>query len=176
MGAIEACRIYASANLMGTVYARIKLSIWDDPDFLALKVAEQHAYFALVSHKGLSRCGVTTFIPSHFEDLAHDINPARLKAAVAGLRAARFVVIDDRTQELLVRTYVRHDGVFDRENMGKAVGSAFESVISGRIKEAIGDVLASLMQDRPDLPGWKGLAATSPVAHAMASRMESRME
>lgn len=161
---------------MARDHARVKLSIWDDADFLALKSSEQHAYFTLFSHKSLSRCGVMMFIPSHFEHLASDITPARLKAAVNGLRRSRFVVIDDRTHELLVRTYVRHDGVFDRENMGKAVGTAFEAVISPLIKQAIGDELARLMNDRPDLPGWKGIAATSPVAHAMASRMESRME
>lgn len=161
---------------MARDHARIKLSMWDDPDFLALRVVEQHAYWALVSHKGLSRCGVTTYIPAHFEHLARDLTPVKFTAAVKGLRASRFVVIDDRTQELLVRSYVRHDGVFDRENMGKAVGTAFQAVISPRIKEAIGDELARLMGDRPDLPGWKGLAATSPTAHAMASRMESRMQ
>lgn len=160
---------------MARDHARIKLSIWDDPDFLGLRSIEQHAYFVLASHKGLSRCGVTTFIPAHFEELAKDMTAAKFKAAVKGLRCARFVVIDDRTHELLVRTYVRHDGVFDRENMGKAVGTAYEAVISRSIKDAIGAELARLMEHRPDLPGWKGLAATSPEAHAMASRMESRM-
>lgn len=161
---------------MARDHARVKLSIWDDADFLALKSNEQHAYFTLFSHKSLSRCGVMMFIPSHFEHLAADLTPARFKSAVGALRRSRFVVIDDHTREILVRTYVRHDGVFDRENMGKAVGTAFEAVISPAIKHAIGDELARLMDERPDLPGWKGLAATSPTASAMASRMESRMQ
>lgn len=161
---------------MARDHARIKLSIWDDDDFLALRAGEQHAYFVLSSHKSLSRCGVMMFIPSHFEHLAADLTPKRLTAAIKGLQAARFVVIDDHTQELLVRSYVRHDGVFDRENMGKAVGTAIQAVISSPLRDAIGDELARLMEERPDLPGWKGLAATSPVAHAMASRMESRMQ
>lgn len=161
---------------MARDHSRIKLSIWDDADFLALRGSEQHAYFVLKSHKGLSRCGVVTYIPSHFERLARDLTAAKFTAAIKGLRAARFVVLDDRTQELLVRSYVRHDGVFDRENMGKAVGTAFNAVISDAIKAAIGDELARFMQERPDLPGWKGLAATSPIAHAMACGMESRMQ
>lgn len=160
---------------MARDHARIKLSIWDDDDFLALRSNEQHAYFVLSSHKSLSRCGVMMFIPSHFEHLAADLTPKRLTAAIKGLQAARFVIIDDRTHELLVRSYVRHDGVFDRENMGKAVGTAFSAVVSDVIRGAIGEELARLMKERPDLPGWKGLAATSPIAHAMASGMESRM-
>lgn len=157
-------------------HARIQVDIWDNPDFIKLRTTEQQTYFMLMSHKSLSRCGVTMNIPSHFEGLSRDLTPAKFRASVKALKAARFVVTDDRTHELLVRTYIRHDGVFDRENMGKAVGTAFGTVISQRIKKAVGGELARLMQERPDLPGWKGLAATSAEAHAMALAMESRMQ
>lgn len=161
---------------MARDHARVKVSIWDDPDFLALRVAEQHAYMAMMSNAGLSYCGVLDFIPSRFDHLAKDLTPAKFKAAVIGLRKARFVVIDERTQELLLRSYVRHDGVLDRVNMGKACGTAVEAVVSDAITDAIGDELARLMKKRPDLPGWMGLAATSPKAHAMACGMESSMQ
>lgn len=156
-------------------HTRVYASIWDDPDFLALKAAEQHVYFLLMSNKGLSRCGVITYIPSRFEHLAKDMTVRRFTTAVQGLKEARFVVLDERTQELLVRTHVRHDGVLDRANMGKACGTAFEAVVSDDIRRAIGDELARLMKDEPDLAGWIGLAATSPMAHAMACGMESGM-
>lgn len=155
-------------------HARIWTSIWDDPDFLNLRVNEQHTYLMLMSNKGLSRCGVITYIPGRFENLATDLTSARFSKAVAGLRTARFVVLDEHTQELLVRTHVRHDGVLDRTNMGKATGTAFEAVVSDDIRKAIGDELSRLMREEPGLPGWIGLAATSPTAHAMASGMESR--
>lgn len=160
---------------MARDHARVKTSIWDDPDFLALRVNEQHLYFALMSNKGLSRVGVVDYIPSRFDHLAVDLTSARFIKAIAGLRAARFVVLDERTQELLLRTYVRHDGVLDRVNMGKAVGTAFEAVVSDPIQHAIADELARLMKEEPDLAGWTGLAATSPIAHAMACGMESRI-
>ena len=158
---------------MARDHARVKTSIWDDPDFLGLKVVEQHAYLMLMSNKALSYCGVLDFIPSRFDHLAADLTVNRFRAAIAGLRAARFVVLDERTQELLLRSYVRHDGVLDRLNMGKATGTAVEAVVSDAIRDAIGDELARLMKDRPDLPGWVGLATTSPMAHAMACGMES---
>lgn len=161
---------------MARDHARIKTSIWDDPDFLALKVAEQHAYFMLASSLGLSRCGVITYIPARFDHLASDLTESRLRRAIDGLRTSRFAVVDDRTQELLVRSYVRHDGVLDRVNMGKATGTAFEAVVSADIRHAIGDELARLMKESPDLQGWVGLADTSPNAHAMACGMTSVME
>lgn len=158
---------------MARDHARIKTSIWDDEDFLALKVAEQHAYFMLASNLGLSRCGVITYIPARFDHLAGDLTEAKLRRAIDGLRSSRFAVVDDRTQELLVRSYVRHDGVLDRPNMGKATGTAYEAIVSDAIRQAVGDELARLMKDRPELPGWIGLAATSPNAHAIASGMGS---
>lgn len=161
---------------MARTHGRLKVSIWDDPDFLALKVAEQHAYMLIMSNKGLSRCGVIDYIPSRFEQLAADMTAAKFRAAVAGLQRARFVVIDERTQELLLRSHVRHDGVLDRANMGKAVGTAYEAVVSRSIRRVIGEELARYMKEADSLPGWIGLAATSPEAHAMACGMESRMQ
>lgn len=157
---------------MARDHARIKVNIWDDPDFVALPCAEQHVYLALMSNKGLSRCGVIDYIPNRFRGLARDLTPRRLTAAVTGLRETRFVVVDDSTQELLIRSYVRHDGVLDRVNMGKAVGTAFEAVVSLNLRHAIGDELARYMKEAIDLPGWEGLAVTSPNAYAMASGME----
>lgn len=158
---------------MARDHARVKTRIWEDSDFIALRMAEQHLYLALMSNKGLSRCGVIDYIPHRFERLACDLTPTKFKAAVSGLRAARFVLLDEQTQELLLRSYVRHDGVLDRVNMGKAAGTAFEAVVSVSIREAISQELARLMKDAPKLLGWQGLAATSPTAHAMASRMAS---
>jgi hypothetical protein len=161
---------------MADAHRRIYLSIWDQPDFLALTVAQQHAYFMLTTSRGLSRCGVLDFIPSRFERLASDLTAARLRAAVKALVGTRFVLVDEHTQELLIRTYVRHDGVLDRVNMGKATGTAFEAVVSPILRDAIGDELARLMKDAPDLQGWVGLAEKSPMAHAMACGMASAME
>lgn len=161
---------------MARDHARIYTAIWHDPDFLALKVAEQHAYFMLVTSLGLSRCGVITYIPARFDHLASDLTEAKIRRAVEGLRTSRFAVVDQRTQELLVRSYVRHDGVLDRLNMGKATGTAFEAVVSADLRAAIGVELARHMKDKPDLQGWEGLAATSPTAHAMACGIACPME
>ena len=160
---------------MARDHARVKTSIWDDPDFLELKIVEQHCYLALMSNKGLSYCGVIDWVPGRFAYLAADMSQARFKAAVAGLVKARFVIVDEHTQELLLRTYVRHDGVLDRVNMGKATGTAIEAVVSWKLREAIGRELRHLMKDASGLPGWVGLAETSPKSHAMATSTERGM-
>lgn len=158
---------------MARDHARIKVKIWDDPDFLALRITEQHVYLALISNKGLSRCGVLDYVPSRYEHLAADMTAAKFRRSVEALRASRFLVVDERTQELLARSYVRQDGVLDRVNMGKATGTAFEAIVSDVIRNAVADELRRLMRESPDLPGWAGLAVTSPDAHAMSCGIES---
>jgi hypothetical protein len=58
------------------------------------------------------------------EHLAADLTRSRLSSGLWPTALTRHTVrvLDDRTQELLVRSYVRHDGVLDRVNMGKATG------------------------------------------------------
>lgn len=158
---------------MARDHARIKLAIWRDDDFLALSIAEQHCFISLLSNQGLSRVGLVDYVPARFVRLAKDQSEAKFRRSVKVLRDARFVLVDDRTQELLIRSYVRLDGVFDRVNMGKAVGTAFEAVVSTSLRKAIGHELARHMKQFPDLPGWGGLAATSPTAYEMALGIES---
>lgn len=160
---------------MARDHARVKVSIWNDPDFRALSSADQHGYLALFSQAALSYCGVIDYIPGRLAQLASDLTPTKVKAAVRGLERAKFIVVDRETAELLVRSYVRHDGVLERVNMGKAVGAAVERVTSNTIRDAIAVEMGRLMAEQPGLAGWIGLKEASPMAFAMASDMASTM-
>jgi hypothetical protein len=161
---------------MARDHARIYLSVWNDDDWRSLTSAAQHTYWTLMAQPRLSYCGVLDYFPSRLAELSTDQTEAKVKASVKALERARFVVLDSRTHELVIRSYVRHDGVLDRVNMGKAVGRAFDRVISTKIREAIAHELGRLMADRNDLSGWIGLKEQSPMAFDMASAMASRME
>lgn len=154
---------------MAREYARIRCDVWTDPDFGKLTVLEQHVYWLLLSSKGLSRCGVLSFIPGRFVGAAADLTEPKLIKAVNGLTEAGFCGLDKRTMELCIRSYVRYDGVLDRANMGKAVGTAYEAILSTKLAEMVGRELARYYRENPSLPGWDGLAATSPSAYYMAT-------
>lgn len=157
-------------------HARVKVSIWGDPDFRALTMADQWGYLAAFSQAPLTYCGVLDpYIPGRLAKLASDLTPTKVKTIVRGLERAKFIVVDRDTAELLVRSYVRHDGVLERVNMGKAVGTAFERVTSATVRDAIAVEMGRLMASEPNLAGWIGLKETSPMAYAMASDMASTM-
>lgn len=157
---------------MARDHARIHLSIWDDADFLELPALAQRAYLALCSQRGLSYAGVMDWWPNRLAKLASDTTEPDIFEHVKHLIETRFVVLDVETSELLVRTYVKHDHVLFRPNMGKACATAFDRVASRELKEVLVTELATLLRDEPDLKGFGGIKDGNP---ALWKRIESRL-
>ena len=162
---------------MARDHARILTAIWADPEWRALTMSAQHAYLTILSQPRLSYCGVLDYLPGRLAVLTEDVTDAKIRAAVKRLAAARFVLVDESTQELLVRSYVRYDGVLDRPNMGKATAVALQRVVSQPIRAALLNELARYHSASPNLTGWIGFKDKAPNDYAdlcgIASVMES---
>lgn len=129
--------------------ARIQTSIWSDEAFLALPALAQRLYFLLLAQPGLSYCGVLPYRPRRWAQLAVDTSEGTVKKAVAALAGAgRFVVVDSATDELMVRTFVRHDGVLGQPNMIVAMAHDFLAIDSTALRSVV------LEQLPEDFPAW----------------------
>lgn len=159
---------------MARDHARMKTSLWrPESDFRTLPWEAQWAYEALCQQDALSYAGVLDYRPGRLSVLASNATPKKVDAAVTALRRHRFVLVDDVTEELLVRTYVRHDGVMDRVNMGKAVARAVQKIHSRDLLHAVANELARLMQDSPTLAGFIGFREIEPDVMARVEAMAS---
>jgi hypothetical protein len=159
---------------MARDHARMQTSLWrPGSDFRSLPMDAQWAYEMLCQQDGLSYAGVIDYRPGRFAVLAEDATPKKVSTAIRKLEVRKYVVIDRETEELLVRSYVRHDGVLDRTNMGKAVGRALVKVISSKIHGAILAELARHYEAKPDLSGWGGLRDLYPDLMAQVCEMGS---
>lgn len=158
---------------MARDHGRIKTSIWRDPDWRDLPVDAQWLYKTIISQEALSRCGVLDWRPGRIAALASGNTARKVEASAKTLERARFVVIDRQTEELLVRTHVRHDGVLDRVNMGKAVGRALAKVVSQMIRDAALTELARVYEQSPRLAGWQGIEELFPDDMAAIRAMAS---
>ncbi len=147
---------------MARDHARIQTAIWQNRDFRKLSRNAQHLYFVILSQPALSYCGVMDWWPGRLAAMSSDGDPQATYDATQELMDASFIYVDGDTSELLVRTYIRHDGVMQRVNMGKAVGRAMEKVASLPLLDLIRDELARLHEMQPDLQGWIGLAELYP--------------
>ena len=158
---------------MARDHARMKTKMWSKGDWRELTMEAQWLYQALAQHEALSRCGVLDYRPGRIAALAENATAAKVQRAAKVLESARYIIVDRDTEELLVRTYVRHDGVLDRANMGKAVGRAFQTVVSLPLRRTILAELAKLYGESPDLAGFVGFAELFPDDMAEVRAMSS---
>ena len=89
----------------------LKESIWRDKDFRALPRAAQATYAQLLSQKELDRAGMLPLQVSKWAKGCDGMTEAELWTDLKLLEARRFVFIDEDTDELFVRSYMRHSEV-----------------------------------------------------------------
>jgi hypothetical protein len=94
---------------MSRAEARIKVSIWQDPDFLACSSAAQRAYHLALEQHNVTFAGVVPYTPRSWAMYAPDTTPRSIAKAVAELVERRFVLVDETTAELWIRSLVKHD-------------------------------------------------------------------
>ena len=97
---------------MARTQARILCTTWDDPDFLALDQAAQRMYLFLISQRDLNHAGLLPLRIRRWASKAPDLTADDVQAILDRLEADRFILTDADTEELLIRTLVRNDGVY----------------------------------------------------------------
>jgi len=119
--------------------ARIFTSIWKDEDFLALPATTQRLYMFLVSQEDLTHCGVIPLRVPRWTRKAADLKAAEIEADLELLAAGAhpFVVIDEDTGELFVRSLIRHDQVWKQPNVMKAARESAALIESRAIRTAL---------------------------------------
>lgn len=117
-------------------YTKLSRSIWDNPDFAALTPESKLLYMYLISSKKLTACGVLDLMPGRWAGKL-GLTRERLELAIRELSETRFVVIDLDTDELLVRTFVRHGVTLTSWQMCKAMWKAVERIDSTKLRDAL---------------------------------------
>jgi hypothetical protein len=90
-------------------YAMVLCSIWEDDDFRALSEGAQRCYLLLVSQRRRSMVGVLPYTPRSWARGCENTDIDDIEREIAELECANFVRVDLDTDELLVRTVLKHD-------------------------------------------------------------------
>ena len=117
-------------------YALIQTGFWSEPSVQNLTVDEQRAYLLAYTQPDLNRCGVLPFTLRRWAGLAKGDTPKRLRAALRTLEQRRAVLIDEDTEELFVRTYVRWDGLLAQPQVVGAMVRDFRGIRSNTLSVA----------------------------------------
>lgn len=138
-----------ATGLMSRNYAQIFTAIWRDPDFIALSRPRQQAYFLLVTQPNISAAGVLPLTVRRWTKLSADTTTAELLADIAHLHRVGMVVVDEDTEELLVRSFVRHDNGYRNPRRQPSIRDAATDIESPRLRRVLARELVRL-----ECPGW----------------------
>lgn len=143
---------------MARAYANVATALWRDDEFRPLSLAAQHAYLLLMSQPDISAAGILSLNLTRWASRTKDVTRASLRAAIEELEANRFVALDEETEELLVRSFVRWDNGYSNPKRRPVIKDAASHVESGTLRR----VLAAEL-DRLGLPGaeWVGWVSDS---------------
>lgn len=147
---------------MARKYGRLHIAVWSDEDYQALDPYHQGIFTGLIAYPDVTWCGVIDYMPKRLIKISDHLNPDLLDKAVRFLADSYFLVIDDETEEILIRTFIRWDGVMHQKNVGKAMVNAIKKVKSPTIKDRIYTELILLRRSEPDLKGWEGVEELAP--------------
>lgn len=135
-------------------YAQLNIAIWNDDDFRALTPQAQHLYFLLLSHPTLSYCGVGDWRPARIARMAAGWAAEDVQRAGAELIDGLFIVVDEDTEEFLVRTFVKNDPLMRQRNLGVSMARAYSTVASDGIRGVIVHELRRLESASPGLKSF----------------------
>ncbi|GAA4774434.1 hypothetical protein [Microbacterium gilvum] len=133
--------------------ANIRTDIWNDDDFRRLSAEAQFLYLQLLTSATLTYVGVADWRPKRIAALSAGRAPGTVEKAAQELVDGLYVVIDEMTEEILIRSFLRHDGLLQKPNVAKAMVKAYDGVYSLDLK---GVVVHELNRLHKRFPDWKG--------------------
>jgi len=149
---------------MARDHARLRLAIWSDDDFRQLPGDAQHLYWMLLTHPHLSYCGVVDWRPPRLSGWVGDWTTETVLAAADVLIERLYILVDEHTEEVLVRSFVRNDELMKQPKMATAMSTAHAAVGSVALRGVIVGEIQRLHREQPDLKGWGSAKASALLA------------
>jgi hypothetical protein len=140
--------------------ANIDLEIWNDPDFQELTPTQQRLYTLLFSQKNTNNAGVLPLMPSKWARASRHTTVEDVEADLAVLEATRFVLVDRTTEEVLVRSFIRRDGVAKQKYLLKNALAMAKRTESPTLRHALAVELRRL--GNPEADAVADALAVSP--------------
>lgn len=162
---------------MARSYGHIMSAIWNDPEFRKLSCAAQRTYLMLITQADISSAGTLPLTVRRWAAYAIDSSSDSLSDSLSELAGYRFLVVDETTEEVLIRTFVKWDGGYTNvQKRQPAIRRDAAAVASPKIRASLAveldelgvphdleDRLSGSLSDRlPDSPGVVSNATDAP--------------
>lgn len=135
---------------MANAAGMLKESIWRDKEFRALPRTAQATYAQLISQKDLDRAGIQPLQATKWAKGCDETTPEDISADLKTLEQHRFVFVDEDSDELFVRSYMRHCDVARYPNILKNALRCAQLVASEKIRFELAKELRRLRKADAD--------------------------
>lgn len=126
--------------------ARLLFSVWEGLSDLKSDAAKL-AYFAVLTDSSLTQCGAGPLRPSKWcKNLRWKRD--RIEPVLSELDEHRKIFVDHDTEEVLIRTFVRRDGVAKMPNVLRAALKSATMIESLRLRKELAVELRTLHDER----------------------------
>jgi hypothetical protein len=140
---------------MAREFAQIRLELWADPDIRKLTERAQRLYLFLLTNPSLTYAGISDWRPAKLSGFAADSTAATIREAAHELAAGLFVVIDEDTEEIMIRSFLRHDGLLKQPRVAVSMSTAYASTASPKLRGVIVHELSRLRSEHPEWAAWE---------------------
>lgn len=134
--------------------ANIRIDMLGDSDYRDLSGPAQLLYHHLLIHPSLSYAGVADWRPGRLAKMTAGVTARQILEAAEELQRGHFIYADEESEEVLVRSFVRHDGLLKRVRMGVAMAKAYAEISSPEIRRYFAWELKRLHDESPELDCW----------------------
>ncbi len=126
---------------MARDHGRVLCAIWRDRDFRQRSIAAQRLYMLLLSQANVNNAGVLPLQVSKWAKGCDQTRSDDIQAALDELAEHRFVFYDEDTEEALIRSYMRNDGVMKHKYIWTNALRCAEHTESPVLREVLAEEL-----------------------------------
>lgn len=135
-------------------YALIHRAILDDPSWRCLTRSQQNLYLLLLLKLSTNLCGVVDWRPKKLAVNASDMTVETIEADAVVLEKKLYIVRDEDTDEVLIRSFLRNDAPLKSSKTAIAVRSSYADTASSKLRGVIVFELQRLYKEQRDWQGW----------------------
>lgn len=135
-------------------YALIHRVILDDPSWRCLTRSQQNLYLLLLLKLSTNLCGVVDWRPKKLAVNASDMTVETIEADAVVLEKKLYIVRDEDTDEVLIRSFLRNDAPLKSSKTAIAVRSSYTDTASSKLRGVIVFELQRLYKEQRDWQGW----------------------
>ena len=154
---------------MPRIFAKVNAGIWGDPDFRALPPAAQHLYLTLWTSPDLTFCGTHDWRPARLTGLSSGWTADHVRTIAACLEARHFLVIDNATEEALIRSWARFDETVKQPRLAVSYVNAYNSTASPALRSVLVHETKKMRDLWPELSCWHDQRVTEILSHPSVS-------